>query len=94
MSPPMNGPTTPIVEVAKGLSAAQRTALWIDLAVDGDPAIPYFTGASCRCALQRKGIVVDRMYETKLTPLGIELRAHLLATQVPGPISNERGDGM
>lgn len=78
---PIHPPANPAGEVAKGLTEAQRHALLIDLAVDGEPAISYFTSASCRCALQRKGIVVDRMYETKLTPLGLTVRAHLLTTQ-------------
>jgi len=30
-----------------------------------------------QCALRRKGLVVDRMYATALTEIGLAVRAHL-----------------
>lgn len=65
-----------IAAIAKGLTKAQREALSA-----GGPfatSIPSLTGSSCRCALQRRGLVVDRMYATALTPRGLQVRAYLL----------------
>lgn len=68
-----------IAGVAGSLSKAQREAM-----TAGGPfatSIPKLTGASCRCALQRRGLVVDRMYATAMTDFGLQVRAHLQRTQ-------------
>lgn len=67
-----------IERIAKGLTKAQREAV-----MHGSPgpfatSIYSLTRAGTRCALQRKGLVVDRMYATALTPLGLRVRAYLM----------------
>lgn len=77
--------TNPQVRAVAGkLTRAQREALVHPSLGPFCTSIYSLTGASCRCALQRKGIVVDRMYATALTPLGLAVREYLLnPTQEP-----------
>ena len=63
-----------VAEIAKGLTKAQREAL----TGHNSWRIRTTTSAPCRCALQRKGLVVDRMYAESFTPLGLAVRKHLL----------------
>ncbi len=57
-------------QIAKGLTRAQRWAI-----EKGDGfMIAQSTGPACRCALQRNGLVIDRQYSERLTPLGLEVR--------------------
>lgn len=64
-----------VAGIAAGLTKAQREAM---RAVHPARSIPFITTAACRCALQRLGLVVDRQYCELLTPLGEQVRQHLL----------------
>ena len=66
-----------IAEIAKGLTKAQREAIYHESHGPFATSIYSLTSAACRCALQRKGLVVDRMYATALTPLGLDVRNYL-----------------
>jgi len=75
----MTGPTPDAAEMAAKLTKAQRDAVSA-----GGPfatSIPSLTSAATRCALQRRGLVVDRMYATALTPLGLAIRQLLQKDQ-------------
>lgn len=84
LPPPMNGPTTPIAEVAGKLMADQELALVAAAECKGGAFwTPYPVGD---VSLARSGT---------LTELGLAVRNHLLAQSAPvTPISNERGDEM
>lgn len=66
-----------IAAIVRGLTKAQREAICPAEHGPFATAIYSLAGASCRSALQRKGLVVDRMYATALTPLGLAVAAHL-----------------
>lgn len=66
---------TDVKKIVAELTEAQREAVSA-----GGPfatCIPSLTSAATRCALQRRGLVVDRMYATTLTPLGLAVRSAL-----------------
>lgn len=69
-----------VEKIAKGLTEAQRRAMkendYMHARV-GEHAIPSFTPARCRFALQVKGLVEPSMYAIRLTPLGLAVRRHL-----------------
>lgn len=66
-----------IARIAAGLSKAQREAIAHPSLGPFATFIYSLTSAGTRCALQRKGIVVDVMYATALTPLGLAVRDYL-----------------
>ena len=68
-------------EVAAKLTRAQREAMCSHYQGPFSTSIHALTAASCRAALQRKGLVVDRMYSIALTPLGLAVRAILQEKQ-------------
>lgn len=72
--------TQTVEQIVKGLTEAQR---W-SLAKGSDITIASSTTPACRCALQRKGLVVDRQYSERLTPLGISVRTYLQEHQHEG----------
>jgi hypothetical protein len=63
--------------IAGRLTVAQREAFKSPRTTH----IRSITGAACRCALQRKGLVVNHMYSEELTPLGMAVRAVLIGEQ-------------
>lgn len=62
------------------LNPEQRLVLMGEAVREGERLTlrSYMTPAR-RCALQRRGILVDRMYSQDLTPLGEQVREYLLA---------------
>jgi hypothetical protein len=69
-----------VAAIADGLSKAQREAICHPSHGPFSTSIYSLTSASTRAALQRKGVVVDRMYATALTPLGLAVKRHLEGT--------------
>lgn len=66
-------------ELAASLTQKQRQALTGEAVREGGfLKLRRELGPSMRCALQRRGVVVDRMYCEILTPLGEAIREHLL----------------
>jgi len=65
--------------IASALTAPQRYAFERSF----PDRIQGSTTPACRCALQRKGLVVNRMYAEDFTPLGREVRAHIFAWKGP-----------
>lgn len=65
-----------VEKIVASLSEAQRDAMF----TNGWRAhhIPSLTHARCRAALQAKMLVEEPMYSTRLTPLGLAVRNHLL----------------
>ena len=73
MTPTARPSDADVREMARGLSEAAKWAM-------SRGPIGYIarsTGAACRASLQRKGLVLDRMYAESLTPLGLEVQAAL-----------------
>lgn len=66
-------PDTEAAKIAATLTKAQRWAI----EKGSGYMIAHSTGPACRSALQRKGVVIDRMYSERLTPLGLRVRAAL-----------------
>ena len=68
-------------QIAAELTASQRYAIAHRDLGPFATCILSLTSAATRTALQRKGLVVDRMYATALTPLGLAVRAALQAQE-------------
>lgn len=67
-------------ELVEALGPAQRAVLTGEAVRDGGALhLRDLRSPATRCALARRGILVDRMYSAELTPLGERVRALLLS---------------
>jgi len=64
-------------KIARGLTEAQKRAINPPAHGPFATSICSLTSVNTQCALRRKGLVVDRMYATALTEIGLAVRAHL-----------------